>query len=799
MLADLLRQKGNAMIDYPVIRPASGGDRPDIPALTGLRFFAAFSVVVAHGTGQLLKFAEPPTLIDWLSWLSGFGMTLFFVLSGFVIHYNYRRKVTEQGLDGVAGFMWARFARLYPLYLVMLVLDVLLGRKLMVFVADNADGFQFQDVLRSLPYYLLLVQSWFYVPFGDSSLIYVTGLNISLSWSISTEWFFYISYPVVALLVLRVRRPAVILGCMLAWSVMWSALASGLDGRTPEIDGWAVNHFGAVAGFANGEQDSFVRWLLYFSPYLRIGEFILGCLVAQLYLQLRDQAVSGKEQAIGMGLLIIALLSVLAVLYLTYESTHSSTFFLSLRYNFGMAPSVAVILFCAARYENFVSRFLRDRRVVALGEASYSIYLIHFLIFILISGYLGQTLPVTGPSIVFLGARFVFALCVIMLVALGLHAFLEVPARSWLRGLWSDKPGAERRRVALAVLASPAAAAVLVVVIANAVFPAMAPVAAGIRLIAATYGGNCGAKVGNVTRALSRACDGKETCDYRVDVATLGDPAGGCAKAFTAQYACAPDQARFTKDIPGEAGLGSRLLLSCTANSTAAASLGAPLLLPPASSDLPDAVTANTIAVPANAIKVRSATYGGNCGAPTGNATSDVQLSCDGDRKCTYTVDVERLGDPAPNCAKAFALEYECAAGGDPLKVEVAGEAGLGKSVDLQCWSNADNAGPSPPAPIATRPASAAASSARGIGILSATYGGNCGAPAGNATEAVASACGGTASCNYAVDVNKLGDPAPRCAKSFFVKFRCGGDSATRSTAVRGEAGLGSLIHLACP
>jgi hypothetical protein len=141
--------------------------------------------MVAHGTVQLLKFEGPPTPIDWLPNLADIGMTLFFVLSGFVIHYNYRRKVTEQGL------VWARFARLYPLFLFMLVLDVLLGRKLMVFVADNVDGFQ--DVLGSLPYYLLLVQSWFYVPFGDSSLIYVTGSNIALSWSISTEWFFYIS------------------------------------------------------------------------------------------------------------------------------------------------------------------------------------------------------------------------------------------------------------------------------------------------------------------------------------------------------------------------------------------------------------------------------------------------------------------------------------------------------------------------------------------------------------------------------------------------------------------------------
>jgi peptidoglycan/LPS O-acetylase OafA/YrhL len=785
------------MIDYPVIRPASGGDRPDIPALTGLRFFAAFSVMVAHGTDQLLRVEGPPTLIYWLPKLAGFGMTLFFVLSGFVIHYNYRRKVTEQGLDGLAGFMWARFARLYPLFLFMLVLDVLLGRKLMVLMADNKEGFE--DVLGALPYYLLLIHSWFYVPFGDSSLIYVTGPNIALSWSISTEWFFYISYPVIALLVLRVRRPAFILGCMLAWSMTWSALASGLDGHALEIDGWAVSHLGPPAGLVDGYQDSFVRWLLYFSPYLRIGEFILGCLVAQLYLQLRERAVSGKEQAIGKLLLILAVMSVLPVLYLTYSPTHSLAFLRSLATNFGLAPSVAAILFCSARYENLISRFLRDRRVVALGEASYSIYLIHFLILILISGYLGQRLPATAPNILFLGARFVFVLCTIMLVSLGLHAFLEVPARSWLRGLWRESAGRRRRIVAWSILASPGVAAALIAVtIPPVAVDSSASVANGVRVLSATYGASCGVPRGNTTTALRKACDGKGSCNYVVDVSILGDPAPSCSKDFVVDYQCAPDAKQLATNLPAEAGLRSALLLSCAPNATAAANLDAPAVLSAPSDSAVGRAAKDAVVVAANAIKVRSATYGGNCGASPGNATSDVQLSCDGDRKCTYTVDVERLGDPAPTCAKAFALEYECGPGSAALKAEVAGEAGFGKSVDLQCPPDPTDTGRSQQASASTRPASATASSAPGIGILSATYGGNCGAPTGNATAAVVTACGGRATCNYAVDVNKLGDPAPRCAKSFFVKFRCGDDSATQSTAVRGEAGRGSLIYLAC-
>ena len=66
------------------------------------RFLAAFSVAAAHGAIMTLKFDQPqfgPTF--WLTQGAVFGMTLFFVLSGFVIHYNYRMLVTEGGLKSL--------------------------------------------------------------------------------------------------------------------------------------------------------------------------------------------------------------------------------------------------------------------------------------------------------------------------------------------------------------------------------------------------------------------------------------------------------------------------------------------------------------------------------------------------------------------------------------------------------------------------------------------------------------------------------------------------------------------------
>jgi peptidoglycan/LPS O-acetylase OafA/YrhL len=66
--------------------------RPPIPSLTGLRFIAAFSVLFAHALPKIFPLPEGSVLLNFYTLLesvSAEGMSLFFVLSGFVIHYNY--------------------------------------------------------------------------------------------------------------------------------------------------------------------------------------------------------------------------------------------------------------------------------------------------------------------------------------------------------------------------------------------------------------------------------------------------------------------------------------------------------------------------------------------------------------------------------------------------------------------------------------------------------------------------------------------------------------------------------------
>ncbi len=424
-----------------VERPASGvligaPHREEVQGLTGLRFLAAFAVLVAHSSAVLMPGQEASIgIVYWLRVSSGFGMTLFFVLSGFVIHYNYATLVTDGGFRGILTFLWARFARLYPLFILILLVCTALSIRStfsirqLHFLPDYRE--QLYSIFRALPYFLLSIQSWFYVPIGANSLIYsIPAGGAPLTWSISTEWFFYLAYPCIAWIIIRARTSWAIAVLIVLWCALWVAISSGLYDRSSRIDAWAVARFGSIAGEQEHFQDSFVRWLLYFSPYLRIGEFVLGTLVAQLYVHLRSYKVTGRENAVGSALLAGAVLSVILVTFFEYSPSVATNIFRKMNLNFALAPSVALLIFCVARYRNMASQMLMTRPVIVLGDASYSIYLVHFGVLTYVA-----LIARSADGVVFDLARLAIAVTLIILISILLYRHYEYPARKWLRHL----------------------------------------------------------------------------------------------------------------------------------------------------------------------------------------------------------------------------------------------------------------------------------------------------------------------------------------------------------------------------
>ena len=84
-----------------------------------------------------------------------------------------------------------------------------------------------------------------------------------------------------------------------------------------------------------------------------------------------------------------------------------------------------------------------------------------------------------------------------------------------------------------------------------------------IRVVAATYGRNCGAQYGNVTGELAAFCDGKATCEYTIETRAIGDPAYGCAKDYSAEWQCGNNPQRGNLAVGPEAGNGTTIVLTC--------------------------------------------------------------------------------------------------------------------------------------------------------------------------------------------------------------------------------------------
>ena len=145
-----------------------------LDALTSLRFFAAAMIVVAHAHPLFgsLGIANAAPL--------GQGVSFFFVLSGFILAYNYPEL---EGRKAVRRFWLARFARVWPLHAVMLLLWIAL-----IFNFDRHSYFPGVEGLARLGANLLLLQAW--VPLSLWSL----SFN-GVAWSLSAEFFFYAVFP----------------------------------------------------------------------------------------------------------------------------------------------------------------------------------------------------------------------------------------------------------------------------------------------------------------------------------------------------------------------------------------------------------------------------------------------------------------------------------------------------------------------------------------------------------------------------------------------------------------------------
>ncbi|MBU8894845.1 acyltransferase [Corallococcus sp. M34] len=313
-----------------------------LPALTGLRFLAASHVVVFH---YLDREGMPGWLVQTL--MSGpNSVTLFFVLSGFILAYSYLGAEPNARVPARA-FWAARFARVYPVYLVGLLLaaPVFVSKGLQERGLSGASLLELGGVGAAVAG---LVQAW--VPAAACQW------NCP-GWSLSVEAFFYLVFPFAALPVLRLgpRRLVMALGLSVlagaALVVAWLAVE-----RTVAAPGGLLSHD---------------AWMVVgaYNPLLRLPHFLLGVFLGRLYC-LRRQRVSASPPW-DAALVAVGGLASLGLMAHGWEPTA-----LAFK-DVALLPGFACVLWGLAGGTEPLGRALSHRICVRLGEASYALYLLH--------------------------------------------------------------------------------------------------------------------------------------------------------------------------------------------------------------------------------------------------------------------------------------------------------------------------------------------------------------------------------------------------------------------------------------
>ncbi len=172
----------------------------EIRALTGLRIVAALWVVLFHYRSPL--WAASPRLHDDMAPLfdaGAMGVDLFFILSGFVLTWNYLDRMGPAwSTRGTLHFLWLRLSRVWPIYLVTMHLAavwIIVTLHVGNLPSPDAEKLNATSYVRQL----LMVQLWF-EPFFDG-----TSWD-GPAWSISAEWLAYLLFGLLVLVVFRIAR-----------------------------------------------------------------------------------------------------------------------------------------------------------------------------------------------------------------------------------------------------------------------------------------------------------------------------------------------------------------------------------------------------------------------------------------------------------------------------------------------------------------------------------------------------------------------------------------------------------------
>ena len=350
-----------------------------IKPLTSLRFLFAFIVFLSH-----LDYLPKEEIFFNQIYKSIFkhgslGVSFFFILSGFILSYNYKNKILSKEVT-FKDFWIARIARIYPLHLFTLFLS------LPIFFTEAFNGTLLW--VSSFLSNLLLLQS--YIP---NEKIYF-GFN-AVSWSISNELFYYMAFPFLISVFYKYSK-TIFLSLLLLLVI---PIGIYLSPTNVEVFVFGIN------------------------PLLRITDFIIGILLFRIY---ENKIFEGWFKKNSTASLLEIITIGIFIVFFSFRNEVPGGYRLSSYYWFPMS----LIILVHSYQRGLISRFLSHKHFILLGKISFSFYMLHGLVMRYLLA-LERRLQIIQHHYIMMLIIFL----TIILLSYIVYRTIELPANRYLRNL----------------------------------------------------------------------------------------------------------------------------------------------------------------------------------------------------------------------------------------------------------------------------------------------------------------------------------------------------------------------------
>ena len=305
------------------------GKRRLLTSLISLRFFFALRVYASH----LKPFLGGNSKVyDWIyeNVLSiPFGVSFFYILSGFVLSYSYRDKILLRTKKR-SEFFIDRLIRIYPLHLITFFLVIPVSEEF--YYMGNMFGW-----IIKLFSQVTLLQS--FVPIKSVYFSYNGP-----SWSLSNALFFYAIFPIVIFILNRLRFRRYVFIITILFLIILPFLMDQVN-------------------------QEFNTWIFYVNPLFRSIDFIIGIILFSVYIKTKHYKMSG---------VVYSLIEIVSILIFVGYIGAKDLIPEVIRDSYGNWLPLSIIILAFSYGKGFLSNKILNKKVfVLLGNISFGIFIFH--------------------------------------------------------------------------------------------------------------------------------------------------------------------------------------------------------------------------------------------------------------------------------------------------------------------------------------------------------------------------------------------------------------------------------------